>query len=121
MKSKLARLGTLSSEEKTVIFDPEVDPIKELAKDVKLLTWATTAFAIIVAIILTTATIIVARQFSQEVQQNENLVIALCRQNNAHNRDLTVVALDLGVPAHVLAPFQPKPCTTANLRREFVR
>ena len=104
-----------------ILADPEVNPVKELSRVVKLLIWASVTFAIIVTIILTIAIVIVAQQFRAEVQQNENLVIALCRQNNAHNKDLTVIALDLGVPAHVLAPFQPKPCTTANLRREFSR
>ena len=104
-----------------ILADPEIDPVKELVRNVKLLTWATTIFAIFIAAVLTVAVILVSRGFQREVQNNEDLVIALCRQNNAHNKDLTVIALDLGIPIHSLAPFQPKPCTTANLRREFGR
>ena len=126
MKTKLARLETLSSEERTANFvmilnESKPDPMEDLNHSVRLLIWASTVFAIIVATILIVAALVVARQFHQEVQNNENLIVALCRQTNAHNRDLTVIALDLGIPAHVLAPFGPKPCTVSNLRKEFGR
>jgi len=121
MKSKLARLGTLSFEEKTMSFEmnSKADPLIELANNVRLLIWSSVVFAVIISTIAFTGLFVAWHGLRTQVERTEDLVIALCRQTNAHNQDLILIALQQGVPAHELTPLAAKPCTIVRLEEDF--
>jgi len=112
MNSKLARLGTLSFEGKIEhsVSETLTDPFKEIRRIVRTLIIATAICIATVAIIAFVALGIAWHSLHKQVDQNEENIVALCREQNANNKDLRTIALDLGVPAFRLTPLLPKPC-----------
>ena len=97
----------------------KADPLIELAKSVRLLIWSSVVFAVIISTIAFTGLFIAWHSLSKQVEQTENVVIALCRQTNARNEDLITIALEQGVPAYQLTALAPKPCTLVRLEEDF--
>lgn len=97
----------------------DVDPIEELSRNVNLLIWASAIFAVIISIIAVSGLSIAWWNVHKQVDQNRELIIAVCRQQNALKNDIVTIALDLGVPRYKLAALIPLPCTKTQLQRDF--
>lgn len=53
----------------------------------------------------------------QDIRRNEELIIALCRQNNTLRVDLQLALLDQGIPFHELRQLNPVLCTPRGIER----
>ena len=50
------------------------------------------------------------------IQDNEELIVKLCRQNNAHNKSIKTVLLTFGVPQEELFELHPIICNPEGIK-----
>lgn len=98
----------------------------ELQRSVRHLIWASAIFAVVIGGIsilgLGLAWYSVKQQIHvnrANIEQNQQNIIALCREINEHNKDIRTLMLDFGLQPYQLTQFLPQPCTSNRLQRKF--
>lgn len=87
-----------------------------LQHTVRRLIWVTAIFAAFISIIAISGLSVAWYSLHQQVERNEDTIAALCREVNEHNRTISTILRDAGIPRHLLAPLAPRPCNVRELR-----
>lgn len=116
----------MNSEKNFGVSNQNPDPFAEIRRTLRAITVVGAVFMSIVAIIaisgISVAWIALAHQVrdnQQRLQDNQELILSVCRMNNEQNIDIIVTALDLGVPPSKLTAFNPIDCTIKNIEKRF--
>lgn len=100
---------------------PWQNPFEELRHTVRRLIWAVVIVCTLISIIAVSGVSLAWYGLRKQVQENERILIAMCRQNNAQNKDLRTVLLTFGVQPHELFELRPIVCSQGNLKERFDR
>lgn len=96
--------------------DSGPDPFDELSRIVQRLIWVTAGCFIVLTLVIVAIGLLAYDANRERIDDNEEVVIALCRDINSRNTDLREILLDFNIPAHRLEPFKPRSCNPASIR-----